>query len=168
MSVSELHAVQPPYNLFERQIDGDVLPYVREKNLSAFAYGPLCRGLLTGKMRPDTKFTGDDLRQSDPKFQPPRFTQYLNAVQQLDDLAKKRYGKRVMDLAVRWVLDQPGITAALWGARHPADLEAVAGVLDWSLDADTRAAVDQILRHAIPDPIGPEFMAPPERNPVAA
>jgi hypothetical protein len=67
-------------------------------------------------MRPDTKFTGNDLRKFDPKFQPPRFAQYLDAVQQLDDLAQKRYGKHVMDLAVRWVLDQPGITAALWAA----------------------------------------------------
>jgi aryl-alcohol dehydrogenase-like predicted oxidoreductase len=168
MSVSELHTVQPPYNLFERQIDRDVLPYVRERNLSAFAYGPLCRGLLTGKMRPDTKFAGDDLRQSDPKFQPPRFAQYLNAVQQLDDLAQERYGKHVMDLAVRWVLDTPGITAALWGARHPGDLDAVAGALDWSLDADTRAVIDQILRQAITDPVGPEFMAPPTTNAVSA
>src|SRR5207253_7983810 len=69
-----------------------------------------------------------------------------------------------MDLAVRWVLDQPGITAALWGARHPAELEAVAGAVDWNLDADTRAAVDQILRETIANPIGPEFMAPPARN----
>ena len=168
MSVSKLHTVQPPYNLFERQIERDVLPYVREKNLSAFAYGPLCRGLLTGTMRPDTKFTGDDLRQSDPKFQPPRFTQYLDAVQQLDNLAQKKYGKRVMDLAVRWVLDQPGITAALWGARHPAELDAVAGVLDWKLDADTLATIDQILQQTIPQPIGPEFMAPPESDTVAA
>ena len=167
-SVSELHTVQPPYNLFERQIERDVLPYVREKNLSAFAYGPLCRGLLTGTMQPDTKFTGDDLRLSDPKFQPPRFVQYLNAVQQLDELAQKRYGKHVMDLAVRWVLDQPGITAALWGARHPEELDAVAGTLDWKLDADTLAAIDQILRQAIPDPVGPEFMAPPARNSAAA
>jgi aryl-alcohol dehydrogenase-like predicted oxidoreductase len=168
MSVSELHTVQPPYNLFERQIDRDVLPYVREKHLSAFAYGPLCRGLLTGTMRPDTKFAGDDLRQSDPKFQPPRFTQYLNVVQQLDDLAQKRYGRHVMDLAVRWVLDQPGISAALWGARHPEELEAVAGALDWKLDADTHAAIDRILRQTITNPIGPEFMAPPARNTVAA
>ena len=168
MSVSELHTVQPPYNLFERQIERDVLPYVRENKLSAFAYGPLCRGLLTGTMRPDTKFTGDDLRQSDPKFQPPRFAQYLNAVQHLDKLAQKRYGKHVMDLAVRWVLDQPGITAALWGARHPAELDAVAGVLDWKLDADTLATIDRILQQAIPSPIGPEFMAPPVSNPVAA
>jgi aryl-alcohol dehydrogenase-like predicted oxidoreductase len=168
MSVSELHTVQPPYNLFERQIDRDVLPYVREKSLSAFAYGPLCRGLLTGTMRPDTKFTGDDLRKSDPKFQPPRFAQYLNAVQQLDDLAQQRYGKHVMDLAVRWVLDTPGITAALWGARHPAELEAVTGALDWNLDADAHATIDQILRQTIANPIGPEFMAPPERKTVAA
>jgi len=168
MSVSELHTVQPPYNLFERQIERDVLPYVREKNLSAFAYGPLCRGLLTGRMRPDTKFTGDDLRNSDPKFQPPRFAQYLNAVHQLDDLAQKRYGKHVMDLAVRWVLDQPGITAALWGARHPAELEAVGGALDWRLDADACAAIDQILQQAIPGPVGPEFMAPPARNAASA
>src|ERR1700731_536343 len=150
MSVSELHTVQPPYNIFEREIDRDVLPYVREKNLSALAYGPLCRGLLTGKMRPDTTFSGDDLRKSDPKFQPPRFTQYLNAVQQLDDLAQKIYGKHAMDLAVRWVLDTPGITAALWGARHPAELEGVARALDWNLDTETRAAIDQILRQAIP------------------
>jgi aryl-alcohol dehydrogenase-like predicted oxidoreductase len=168
MSVSELHTVQPPYNLFERQIDRDVLPYMREKSLSAFAYGPLCRGLLTGTMRPDTKFTGDDLRKSDPKFQPPRFAQYLNAVQQLDDLAQKRYGKHVMDLAVRWVLDTPGITAALWGARHPAELEAVTGALGWNLDVDTHATIDQILRKTIASPIGPEFMAPPERKGIAA
>ena len=168
MSVSELHTVQPPYNLFERQIDRDVLPYIREKNLSALAYGPLCRGLLTGKIQPDTKFTGDDLRKSDPKFQPPRFAQYLNAVQQLDDLAQKRYGKHVMDLAVRWVLDQPGVSAAIWGARHPPQLEAVTGALDWKLDADTLTEIDRILQQTITDPVGPEFMAPPGRRTAAA
>jgi aryl-alcohol dehydrogenase-like predicted oxidoreductase len=168
MTVSELHTVQPPYNLFEREIERDVLPFVRENNLSAFAYGPLCRGLLTGTMRRDTKFTGDDLRLSDPKFQPPRFAQYLDAVQQLDDLAQRRYAKNVMDIAVRWVLDQPGITAALWGARHPEELEAVAGALDWKLDADALAAIDQILRQTIPNPVGPEFMAPPANKAAAA
>jgi len=65
------------------------------------------------------------------------------------------------------VLDQSGITAALWGARHPSELEAVAGAIDWHLDADARAAIDQILRQSIPNPIGPEFMAPPARNTVA-
>jgi aryl-alcohol dehydrogenase-like predicted oxidoreductase len=168
MSASELHTVQPPYNLFERQIDRDVLPYAREKSLSALVYGPLCRGLLSGRMRADTKFTGDDLRKSDPKFQSPRFARYLTAVQQLDDLAQKRYGKRVMDLAVRWVLDQPGVSAALWGARRPEQLEAVDNALDWKLDADALASIDRILQQTITDPVGPEFMAPPARTIAAA
>ena len=168
MAVSELHTVQPPYNLFERQIDRDVLPYAREKGLSALVYGPLCRGLLSGRMQPDTKFAGDDLRKSDPKFQPPRYAHYLKAVEQLDDLAQKRYGKHVMDLAVRWALDQPGVSVALWGARHPSQLEAVTGALHWKLDADALAAIDQILRETIADPVGPEFMAPPARTSVAA
>jgi aryl-alcohol dehydrogenase-like predicted oxidoreductase len=64
---------------------------------------------------------------------------------------------------VRWVLDTPGITAALWGARHPADLQAVTGALNWKLDAYAIAAIDQILEQTIPEPIGPEFMAPPAR-----
>jgi aryl-alcohol dehydrogenase-like predicted oxidoreductase len=93
MSVSKLHTVQPPYNLFEQEIDRDVLPYVRENKLNAFAYGPLCRGLLTGTMQLDTKFTGDDLRRSDPKFQAPRFEQYLSAVRQLGTLAKIKIRK---------------------------------------------------------------------------
>ncbi len=168
MSLAELHTVQPPYNLFERQSESDVLPFAREHNLGVFAYGPLCRGLLTGRMQPDTKFTGDDLRKSDPKFQPPRYSQYLNAVQQLEDLAQKKYGKRVMDLAVRWVLDQPGISAALWGARRPAQLEAVTNTLDWKLDGDALAAIDRILQETISDPVGPEFMAPPAKSTAAA
>jgi aryl-alcohol dehydrogenase-like predicted oxidoreductase len=130
-----------------------VLPLVHEENLIVFAYGPLCQGLLTGKMQPDTKFTGDDLRQSDPKFQPPYFVQYLNAVHQLDDLARKTFGKNVMDLAVRWVLDQPGIAAALWAARHP-------NLMLWRVPSTgtstrTRAAVDQILRQTIANPSVP-------------
>jgi aryl-alcohol dehydrogenase-like predicted oxidoreductase len=79
-----LHVLQPPYNLFERSIEADVLPYCRKHNITTLGYGALCRGLLSGKMRPQTAFSGDDLRKSDPKFQKPRFAQYLAAVQRLD------------------------------------------------------------------------------------
>jgi aryl-alcohol dehydrogenase-like predicted oxidoreductase len=113
-------------------------------------------------MRPNTTFDGDDLRRADPKFQAPRFTQYLAAVQRLDRLAKERFGKRVIQLAARWMLDQ-GITTALWGARHPAQLQPVDEVAGWSLDAATKVEIDRILRETIVDPVGPEFMAPPSR-----
>jgi len=66
-----------PTTFFERAIEADVLPYCRANNIATFGYGALCRGLLSGRMRPDTTFDGDDLRRIDPKFQAPRFAQYL-------------------------------------------------------------------------------------------
>src|SRR5258707_6704010 len=107
-----LHELQAPYNLFERGIEDELLPYCRRNRIAVFGYGALCRGLLSGRMRRDTAFSGDDLRQNDPKFQQPRFDQYLAAVQRLDLLAEYRYAKHVVHLAVRWMLDQ-GVTAAL-------------------------------------------------------
>jgi len=160
--VAPLHVLQPPYNLFERDIETDILPYARTHGIVTLGYGALCRGLLSGRMRPDTTFDGDDLRRIDPKFQPPRFAQYLEAVRQLDEFAQRRFGRRVIQLAVRWMLDQ-GISAALWGGRRPDQLEAVLGVAGWSLQSSDREQIDRIVSAAIVDPVGPEFMAPPQR-----
>jgi aryl-alcohol dehydrogenase-like predicted oxidoreductase len=126
-------------------------------------YGSLCRGLLTGRMRLDTRFDGDDLRKVDPKFQPPRYAQYLQAVERLDRFARKSYGKRVLDLAIRWTLDQPGVSVALWGARHPEQLAPVDSAVGWNLDAEALRTIEQIVRETVTDPVGPEFMAPPTR-----
>src|SRR6202165_779099 len=87
--VAPLHVLQSPYNLFERGIEADLLPYCRDNRIATFGYGALCRGLLSGRMRPDTTFDGDDLRRSDPKFHKPRFAEYLAAVQRLDRLARR-------------------------------------------------------------------------------
>ncbi len=163
---AELASDQPPYNLFERGIEDDVLPYCREHDVAVLAYGALCRGLLTGKMREDTSFSGDDLRRNDPKFAEPRFTQYLEAVSRLDALARERFDRSVLELAVRWLLDRPGVSVALWGARRPDQLDAIEGVMGWTLDDETSDDIDRILSETISDPVGPEFMAPPE-NPSA-
>jgi aryl-alcohol dehydrogenase-like predicted oxidoreductase len=161
--VAPIHVLQSPYNLFERAIEADVLPYCLENNIATFGYGALCRGLLSGRMRPGQVFTGDDLRRIDPKFKEPRFGQYLAAIERLDRLARDRFGKRVIHLAARWTLDQ-GITTALWGARRPDQLQPVDAVSGWSLDAGAKAEIDKILRESITDPVGPEFMAPAARS----
>jgi len=158
-----LPSLQPPYNLFERDIEREILPYCRENGIATITYGGLCRGLLTGKMREDTQFNGDDLRKNDPKFQGDRYRQYLNAVAELDALAKERYQKNVLALALRWLVDQPGVTTALWGARRPEQLDPVDDIEGWSLDKEAMAAIDDILDRCIDDPVGPEFMAPPTR-----
>lgn len=161
--VAPLHVLQAPYNLFERGIEAEILPYCRAHNIAVLAYGALCRGLLSGKIRAESTFAGDDLRASDPKFRAPRFAQYLSAVQRLDLLAQHRYAKRVIHLAVRWLLDQ-GATVALWGARRPGQLVPMDGAAGWSLDEDVKHEIDRLLRERIKDPIGPEFMAPPART----
>ena len=161
-AVAPLHVLQSPYNLFERDIEAEILPYCRSNNIATFGYGALCRGLLSGRMQANTTFVGDDLRRTDPKFQPPRFAQYRSAVNQLDQLAADRFQRRVIQLAVRWMLDQ-GISVALWGGRHPQQLEPALRVAGWRLDAAALRRIDQILSATISDPVGPEFMAPPPR-----
>ncbi len=162
--VAPLHTVQPPYNLFERQIEADVLPYCRANGIATLIYSPLCRGLLGGRLTPQTQFPPGDLRSGiDPKFAEPRYSHYLQAAEELSRLARERYGKTLPQLAVRWLLDQPGVTAILWGARKRQQLEDLAGVWGWSLEAEARQAIDAILQRHVPESIPPSFMAPPAR-----
>ena len=158
---ASLDAVQPPYNLFEREIESDVLPYAERNGLAVLAYGALCRGLLTGKINTASKFEGDDLRKIDPKFNPPRFAQYLTAARRLDAFARERFGKTVLALAVRWLLDRDDRIIALWGARRPDQLRPAQDVMGWTIDEAAMREIDRILAETIKDPVGPEFMAPP-------
>ncbi len=161
--VAPLASVQPPYNLFERAIEADVLPYAREHGLVVLGYGALCRGLLSGRMNSGTTFDGDDLRKSDPKFKAPRFAQYLAAVEALKTLARDRHGKSVLALAIRWVVEQVP-TIALWGARRPDQLDGIDEAFGWTLSPLDLEDIDRLLADYITDPIGPEFMAPPTRQ----
>jgi aryl-alcohol dehydrogenase-like predicted oxidoreductase len=160
--IAPVHTAQPPYNLFERASENDVLPYCRDKNIVTLAYGPLCRGLLSGRMTRQTQFARDDLRKNDPKFQDPRFAQYLRAVERLDQFAQENYERRVIHLALRWILDRQHSTLALWGARRPDQLAPIAGLSGWHIDSSAMIEIDRILSETIVDAVGPEFMAPPD------
>src|SRR5262245_38807319 len=96
--VAPLATAQPPLNLFEREALGDIIPWCRKNGISTLTYGALCRGLLTGMIGKDTRFEGDDLRKTDPKFLPPRFEQYTRAVDMLRQFGRKNYGKEVLPL----------------------------------------------------------------------
>lgn len=156
-----LHFCQPPYNLFERDAEEDVFPYCKEHDIKLITYGALCRGLLSGKMNPDTEFKGDDLRKDDPKFQQPRYKDYLDAVDKISHFAESKYKKKVIHLAVRWILDQ-GADIALWGARKPGQLDAIDEVWGWPLSQQDIIIINNLINTTVSDPIGPEFMAPPE------
>jgi len=164
-AIAPIHTIQPPYNLFEREIEHDVLPYAVRRGITTLTYGALCRGLLSGAMHVGRQFAKDDMRKiSDPKFQQPHFAEYLDAASKLDAYARDHFGKRVIHLAVRWLLDQPGVGIALWGARRPEQLAPIREVSGWSLTKDDFATIDAILAESIRNPVGPEFMAPPARE----
>lgn len=148
-----LHTAQPRFNLLEREAGEDVMSYAMRHGIATLVYSPLARGLLSGRMTADTRFQGDDNRLNNPKFQPPLFAHYLEAVEKLDRLARERYGRRVIHLAIRWVLDQPGVSVALWGARRPDHLEPVDGAMGWKLDTEALAEIDKILDETIPKPM---------------
>jgi aryl-alcohol dehydrogenase-like predicted oxidoreductase len=120
-----------------------VLEHAREHGLLAMAYSPLARGLLTGSMRPNREPM--DAARRAPMYHGELYLRHLEAVERLDRLARERYGRRVIHLAVRWLLDQPGMSLALWGARRPEQLDAVDGVWGFALDDEGFREIDAIV-----------------------
>jgi aryl-alcohol dehydrogenase-like predicted oxidoreductase len=159
-SVAPLASNQPPYNLFEREIDREILPWCAANGVAVLTWSTLCRSLLAGRVTRGMSFDAKDIRSVDPKFQEPRFSQYITAVERLAAFARERYGKTVLELAARWVLDRPGISVALWGAKQPEQLDAVAGVLGWKLDSSAMVEIDRIVAESVTDPVGPDYLGP--------
>ncbi len=154
-----VHSLQPPFNMFEREAEGELLPFCKENGIATLVYGGLCRGLLTGKFTGDEQFARGDLRRADPKFKPDRFKQYVKAVNEIKKLAAG-YEKTPAQFALRWALQQPGVTTVIAGARTVAQVEDNAGVGNWQIRQEDLERVDEILRKHIKTPVGPEFMAP--------
>jgi len=161
-SIAPIVSNQPPYNIYERAIEKEVLPYCDANGIATLAYSALCRSMLSGRVTPQNTF--NDIRKFDPKFIAPRLEQYAAATAALDAFAQKNYGKRVLHLAIRWVLDRSPLTVALWGAHRPAQLEPLAGCLGWKLDAGAMQAIDAIVAEHVIDPVGPEYLKPGVRE----
>lgn len=156
-----IHVCQPPYNLFERGIETDIIPYCKENDITLLTYGALCRGLLSGKMSKDRTFNEGDMRRNvDPKFQGKTFESHLEAVEKLKEYADSNFNKEVIHLAVRWILDK-GIDSAIWGARKPEQV-TFEKVFGWKLTDQQIKEVEQIVESTVDDPVSPAFMAPPE------
>lgn len=109
---------QPPYSMILRDIEKDVLPYCRDHNVGVIVYSPLQRGLLTGKFKPDTKFKSGDHRVNQVYFQPENVQRVNEFLQKIKPIADKQ-DATLGQLAIAWTISQPGVTAALVGARDP-------------------------------------------------
>jgi aryl-alcohol dehydrogenase-like predicted oxidoreductase len=161
MQHGAIHSLQPPYNMFEREAEKELLPFCRENGIATLAYGGLCRGLLTGKFKGDERFAKGDLRRQDPKFKPDQFKKYASAVDEIKPIAAS-YGKSPGQFALRWALHQPGITCVIAGARTAKQAEDNAGTFGWTIKPEDLRRVEEILAAKIGEPVSPDFMAPPK------
>jgi len=132
-----LQSVQPPYNLVQREIEDELLPLCRDQDVGILAYSPLAAGFLAGKYqrgKPVPKGTRFDVI---PGHQPIYFTDHGFDVLDRLRAVSRECGLSMVQLALAWVLRQPGITCTLVGARTTSHIDqafdALAGRLDETL-----------------------------------
>jgi aryl-alcohol dehydrogenase-like predicted oxidoreductase len=147
--VRKLDSVQPPYNLFRREIEQTILPYTRQHGIGVLVYGALAHGLLAGAFTPQMTFAADDWRSKSEIFHGELFHRNLAVVEHLKSLAEQT-GVSVAQLAIAWVLAQPGIDVAIVGARIPEQLAQTAQAGDIHLSQATLREIEHITREAVP------------------
>jgi hypothetical protein len=143
-----VETLQPPYHLFDRGIERDVLPYCREHDIGVLAYGPLAHGLLGGRMTEDTTFPENDWRRNSPLSRSEVLRRDVAIVRELGHFAAER-NATVSQLAIAWVLANPAVDVAIVGARQPDHLKESVGAAELKLDADDLAQIDRIMEGAV-------------------
>jgi len=137
-------AYQPPYNMLQRQIEADTLPWCRQRGIAVMVYWPLAKGLLAGKIRRDHVFAETDSRRKYPMFQGEQWQKNHDLVDRLRDIAGDA-GRTVAQVTINWTIHRSGITAALCGAKRAAQIRDSAGGADWRLTDEQIAQIDQAL-----------------------
>lgn len=148
-SVLPVETVQPPFHLFRRDIEADLLPYAAGHDIGVLAYGPLAHGLLGGTITEATAFGPGDWRSHSPAFTGTGYARNLQVVAELRAFASRR-DATIAQLAVAWVLAHPAVQVAIVGARTPAHLAESLGAADLSLSQADLAEIDRIMAAAVP------------------
>ena len=150
LGIRHVDSVQNEFSLFYQEDRRRLLPWLDEHGVGYLAYGPLAFGLLTGAIREATTFHPRDWRSgtmgmgSYPRlFSPRKLRGNLQKVERLGPIAE-RLGTELAPLAIRWVVEQPGVTAAIAGSRNPAHVRSNASAGDLHLDENTLQEIDAI------------------------
>ena len=140
MKVAPLASDQPPYSLIQRKIEKEILPFCRQHNIGVIVYSPLERGLLAGAVSPDRKFPPGDHRAGHKYFTVENRKRVLAALEKIKPIAQ-RHGASLAQLAINWTVHEPGITAALVGARNAEQATHNAQAMQFKLTDDERAQI---------------------------
>ncbi|MFZ0042485.1 MAG: aldo/keto reductase [Solirubrobacteraceae bacterium] len=143
-----VETLQPPYALFRREIEAEVLPYCAEHDIGVLVYGPLAHGLLTGTISAGQEFTDDDWRASSSDFRGDALARNVLVVERLSRFAQER-GYTLSQLAIAWTLAHPAVQVSIVGSRSEKHIEESLGALEVELSADELAKIDEILEGSV-------------------
>ena len=148
--IRRAHAVQPvsvlqtEYSIFERAVEADVLPAIRELGIGFVAYSPLGRGFLTSAVKPAAQYPDDDMRSWDERWQPGNYERNIEAISQLSELAAAKDIK-VTQLALAWLLAQGTDIVPIPGTRSPDRLAENVAAADVELTGADLARISEIV-----------------------
>ena len=143
-----VETLQPPYHLFRRDIEDEVLPFCRERDIGVLVYGPLAHGLLTGAIDEGTSFSEDDWRQESDAFESDTLKRNVDVVKRLSELAEEG-GYAVSQLAIAWVLANPAVQVAIVGTRDADHVAEAVEASELNLSDDDLARIDDIMSEAV-------------------
>ncbi len=153
LQYGRIDCLQPPYSLFWRHIEHEIIPFCIQHNIATIPYSPLAQGLLTGKFSRDNYPPEGDIRRKNVLFRPDVYKVVLEAVEELKPIAAK-YDVTLAQLALRWLIQMPGVTAPIAGARNPRQVEENVKAADFEIepsDMDAMSAIGDKVMAALPD-----------------
>ena len=140
-AIRHVDSLQPPYSLLRREVEAEILPWCKANGTGVICYSPMQAGILSGSFSLE-RVADDDWRRRNPIYQEPQLSRNLAFVERLRPIAN-RHGKTVGQLAIAWVLANPAVTAAIVGARRPAQVEENVLAMGFSLDEHTLAEIER-------------------------
>jgi len=161
LGIEPFTCLQPQYNLLSRSTEWDLIPVCRSEGLAVIPWSPLSSGILSGKYSrdkaPDTNTRLGWAEASSPLFssivgiKAQGSDQTWNVIDTLRSIATET-NKTVAQVAIRWVIQKPGITAPIIGAKSVEQLDANLGSLGWSLTPDQMKKLDEVSQPILPYP----------------
>jgi aryl-alcohol dehydrogenase-like predicted oxidoreductase len=143
-AVCPITAVQPPYNMLQRQVERDLVPWCQANGVAVAVYWPLMKGLLTGKLARDHVFRPGDGRAKYPMFHGEEWEKNQDFLDELRGVAAET-GHTTAQVVINWTIHRPGITVALCGAKRPEQIRDNAGAMGWRLSPAHLARIDAAL-----------------------
>jgi aryl-alcohol dehydrogenase-like predicted oxidoreductase len=143
LALGSLTSNQHQYNLLHREIEQDVLPFSRQRDIGVLCWSPLASGFLVDNFDLDA-LDPQDFRRTRPFAQEPTYSRLVQLRTTLQSIARS-HNRTLRELAIAWILRQPAVTGAIIGIRNAREAKQMLSGCDWIFTDEEIAAIEQAL-----------------------